>query len=715
MEDTELENEQRHQQKIQEVSQILLSKFCPSSLPQVFYPYMAGMILEEPPSNVHDLYELIGEFIKNGNKINSSLAFELCEQLNKELLEKHLITLENKLSFVAERLKAPVILNKVNLKGEGEGTGGFVDAFLGQEKFQFLDENKVTDVFKSKKKEKEDKKQREAYESHLIELDHIRKKLPPTVVLHHKEAIHGKDLMIDNLTLIVGGRNLLENTQFKLTFGRKYGLIGRNGIGKTSLLSALARGDFDKFTKGFQILLVEQEVEAEEKSALDTVLECDQLRADLMKEEKELIAQESNESALRLVAVYKELQEIDAYGAEARACTILNGLGFSNDMLHLPTTRLSGGWRMRVAIARALFVQPEILLLDEPTNHLDLDAVMWLEDYLVNWKNIVVVVSHAREFLNVVCSDVIHFFNLKLNYYRGNYDSFEKTRKQDFIQQNSKFESQKMKIDHMQSFIDKFRYNAKRASLVQSRIKALQKMELVEEIIEDPTCIFIFPTPDKLRPPLLKVEDGLFGYNETKILLKNLNFGIDMESRIAIVGANGVGKSTFLKLLMGELSLIEGSQFRHNRLRVSLFTQHHIEQLDLVLSPLEQFATSYPGSSSESYRSHLGSFGVTGNMALRPMYLLSGGQKSRVAFALSVWKNPHILIMDEPTNHLDIDAVNALIIALNNFTGGVLIVSHDQHLVASVCESIWYIRDQKLKKFNGDFEDYRRSLATGKL
>ena len=370
---------------------------------------------------------------------------------------------------------------------------------------------------------------------------------------------------------------------------------------------------------------------------------------------------------------------------------------------------------MRVAIARALFVQPEILLLDEPTNHLDLDAVMWLEDYLVNWKNIVVVVSHAREFLNVVCSDIIHFFSLKLNYYRGNYDSFEKTRKQDFIQQSKQFESQKMKIDHMQSFIDKFRYNAKRASLVQSRIKALQKMELVEEIIEDPTCIFIFPTPDKLRPPLLKVEDGLFGYNQNRLLLRNLNFGIDMESRIAIVGANGVGKSTFLKLLMGELALLEGSQFRHNRLRVSLFTQHHIEQLDLMLSPLEQFAHSYPGSSSESYRSHLGSFGVTGNMALRPMYLLSGGQKSRVAFALSVWKNPHILIMDEPTNHLDIDAVNALIIALNNFTGGVLIVSHDQHLVASVCESIWYIREQKLKKFNGDFEDYRRALATGKL
>lgn len=424
-------------------------------------------------------------------------------------------------------------------------------------------------------------------------------------------------MLIDNLTLVVGGRNLLENTSFKLSPGRKYGLIGRNGIGKTSLLSALARGDFEKFTKGYQILLVEQEVQADEKSALQSVLECDVLRADLLSEEKELskvINENSKDVATRIAEIYKELEEIDAYGAEARACTILGGLGFTNDMLYLPTTRLSGGWRMRVALARALFVQPDILLLDEPTNHLDLDAVMWLEDYLVNWRGILVVVSHAREFLNVVCSDIIHFFNLKLTYYRGNYESFDRTRKQDITQQSKQVESQKTKIEHMQSFIDKFRYNAKRASLVQSRIKVLQKMEIVEEIIEDPSCIFIFPTPDKLRPPLLKIEDGLFGYNEKFLLLKNLNFGIDMESRVAIVGANGVGKSTFLKLLMGELHLLEGSQFRHSRLRVSLFTQHHIDQLDLVLSPLEQFAQTYPGSSSESYRSHLGSFGGKKNI-----------------------------------------------------------------------------------------------------
>jgi len=267
----------------------------------------------------------------------------------------------------------------------------------------------------------------------------------------------------------------------------------------------------------------------------------------------------------------------------------------------------------------------------------------------------------------------------------------------------------------MQTFIDRFRYNAKRASLVQSRIKAMEKMELVEEVIEDPTCVFIFPTPDKLRPPLLKVEDGNFYYEPERPILRNINLAVDMETRMAIVGANGAGKSTLLKLLVGELQLKEGNQYRNGRLIVEMFTQHHVDQLKLVLSPLEQFMEDFPGHTQEAYRNHLGSFGVTGNLALRPQYLLSGGQKSRVAFAMVVWRNPHILVLDEPTNHLDIDAVNALIIALNNYKGGVVIVSHDQHLIATVCDQIWYIKDTRFKKFNGDFNDYRRDLAMGKL
>jgi len=273
-------------------------------------------------------------------------------------------------------------------------------------------------------------------------------------------------------------------------------------------------------------------------------------------------------------------------------------------------------------------------------------------------------------------------------------------------------ETQKARIEHVQKFIDKFRYNAKRASMVQSRIKSLQKMELIEELLEDPTVIFIFPTPDPLRPPLLKIDDGSFNYPDQAPILKSVNFAVDMESRIAIVGANGVGKTTLLKMITGDLSLSDGQSTRHNRLRASMFTQHHVDSLDLKLTPVEQFLQTFQGANQEAIRGHLGSFGITGTMSMRPMYLLSGGQKSRVAFAHSCWKNPHIMILDEPTNHLDIDAVNALIVALNNYTGGVLIVSHDQHLIQSVCDEIWHIKDQQLKKFNGDFDDYKEYITS---
>jgi len=367
---------------------------------------------------------------------------------------------------------------------------------------------------------------------------------------------------------------------------------------------------------------------------------------------------------------------------------------------------------MRVALARALFAEPDILLLDEPTNHLDLDAVMWLEDYLNSWENTVIIVSHAREFLNSVCTDMYHFQEQKLVYYKGDYDSFEKKRTETIIMKKRGAETQKARIEHVQKFIDKFRYNAKRASMVQSRIKSLQKMELIEELLEDPTVIFIFPTPDPLRPPLLKIDHGSFGYTDQAPILKNVNFAVDMESRIAIVGANGVGKTTLLKMITGDLNLSDGESTRHNRLRTAMFTQHHIDSLNLKLTPVEQFQESFQGAHQELIRGHLGSFGITGTMSMRPMYLLSGGQKSRVAFAHSVWKNPHIMILDEPTNHLDIDAVNALIVALNNYTGGVLIVSHDQHLIQSVCDEIWHIKDKQLKKFNGDFSDYREYITS---
>mmetsp|Transcript_35622 Transcript_35622/g.32091 ORF Transcript_35622/g.32091 Transcript_35622/m.32091 type:complete len:377 (+) Transcript_35622:750-1880(+) len=373
-----------------------------------------------------------------------------------------------------------------------------------------------------------------------------------------------------------------------------------------------------------QILLVEQEVSGTDKTVIQNVLETDMEREELLAKEKEY-KKDEEKYAQQLLDIYKRMEEINAYSCEARAAQILSGLGFHNDDFYRPTKEFSGGWRMRIALARALFAQPDILLLDEPTNHLDLDAVMWLEDYLINWPNTVIIVSHAREFLNSVCTDIYHYINQGLDYYKGNYDSFEKKRSELIVQKRREAESQKMRIEHVQAFIDKFRYNAKRASMVQSRIKSLNKMELVEEIIEDPTCVFIFPTPDKLRPPLLSIDEGTFGYSKEKPIVREANFNVDMESRIAIVGANGVGKTTFLKLLLGQLDLDAGNMTRHNRLRTSFFTQHHVDSLDITLSPVEQFLKSFPGSNHEQIRSHLGSFGISGPLQLRPMYLLSGG------------------------------------------------------------------------------------------
>ncbi|VAI51906.1 unnamed protein product [Triticum turgidum subsp. durum] len=415
----------------------------------------------------------------------------------------------------------------------------------------------------------------------------------------------------------------------------------------------------------------------------------------------------------RLEEIYKRLEFIDADAAEARAASILAGLSFTPEMQCKNTKSFSGGWRMRIALARALFIEPDLLLLDEPTNHLDLHAVLWLETYLLKWPKTFIVVSHAREFLNTVVTDVLHLHGKKLHAYKGDYDTFERTREEHLKNQMKAFETNEKARGHMQAFIDKFRYNAKRASLVQSRIKALERMEHVDAVVSDPDYKFEFPTPDdRPGPPIISFSDASFGYPGGPILFKNLNFGIDLDSRIAMVGSNGIGKSTILKLISGDLQPTSGTVFRSPKVRMAVFSQHHVDGLDLTVNPLLYMMRCFPGVPEQKLRSHLGSFGVTGNLALQSMYTLSGGQKSRVAFAKITFKKPHIILLDEPSNHLDLDAVEALIQGLLIFQGGVLMVSHDEHLITGSVDELWAVTDGKVAPFPGTFKEYKKMLTT---
>lgn len=555
-----------------------------------------------------------------------------------------------------------------------------------------------------------------------------------------------KDIHLPNIDVNFGSNRLLSGATLSMAQGRRYGLIGRNGIGKSTLLRHMALREIP-IPNHVSILYVEQEVTGDDTPALQAVLKADVWREKLMDEEKSITAElnaldelatkevnpaETNglaqgsladmntrqreirkeEISGRLGEIQAKLIDMEAESGPARAASLLSGLGIMDKDQQRPTSSFSGGWRMRLALARALFCKPDLLMLDEPSNMLDLNAIAWLENYLVEqWTGTLLVVSHDRAFLDEVATDIIHMHSQRLDAYKGNFTQFNETREERRKNQQKEYEASMAKRAHLQAFIDRWRYNANRAAQAQSKIKELERMPIIEAPEAEDVVKFRLPETDKLSPPLLRLDSVTFGYSSDKILLRDISFDVTQESRIAIVGPNGAGKSTLMKLLMGDLTPSKGDQQRNNKLRVGFFSQHHIDQLDLSVSPVAFLAAKFPGKTAEEYRGHLGAFGITGSTGLQQIATLSGGQKSRVAFAQLSLMNPHILLLDEPTNHLDVEGLDALMDAIEKWNGGVIAISHDQTFVNRVMTELWVANDGTLKKWYGSVNDYKKIIV----
>ncbi|TPX64399.1 hypothetical protein SpCBS45565_g05914 [Spizellomyces sp. 'palustris'] len=543
-----------------------------------------------------------------------------------------------------------------------------------------------------------------------------------------------KDLKLENFDIQYAGKKILQNANLSLSYGRRYGLVGKNGVGKSTLLRAIAHQEL-RLPGHIRVLHVEQEIAGDDTDALASVLQADKERTSLLAEEKQLNSALSKASTApeaaetmtkRLKEVYQRLEEIDAHTAESKASSILNGLGFSPEQQRAATKTFSGGWRMRLALARALFCKPDLLLADEVTNYLDFPAVVWLERYFQKWQATLLIVSHDRSFLDAVSTDILHLHDGLLDYYRGNFSTFVGTKAERRKNQLREYEAQLQYRQHLQAFIDRWRYNAKRAAQAQSKIKILEKLPPLEAPPKDDMegisgegqdIYFRFPDPEKLSPPILRMEEVTFGYDEQRTILSGISFDLQMDSKIAVVGPNGAGKSTLIRLMTAQVEPQKGMVSRHGRLRIALFSQHHVDQLELGASSVQFLQSRFPGMQEEDYRRVLGRFGLTGTTALQPIGTLSGGQKSRAVFAWMAMTNPHVLVLDEPTNHLDMDSIDALASALREFKGGIAIVSHDERFLDAVCNEVWVCDQGKLTRFEGKVGDgagvvnqYKKSL-----
>ncbi|SFH22447.1 ATP-binding cassette, subfamily F, member 3 [Palleronia marisminoris] len=518
-------------------------------------------------------------------------------------------------------------------------------------------------------------------------------------------------LRINDISFAIAGRPLFEGASADIPEGHKVGVVGRNGTGKTTLFR-LIRGELALeggsigLPKHARIGGVRQEVPSSDVSLLDTVLAADPERSGLMAEA------ETAADPTRIAEIQTRLADIDAWSAEARATQILRGLGFTQAEIAMPCSAFSGGWRMRVALAGVLFAQPDVLLLDEPTNYLDLEGALWLEAYLARYPHTVIVISHDRGLLNRSVTSILHLEDRKLTLYSGGYDTFARTRAARLAAKEAEISKQETRRAHLQSFVDRFRAKASKAKQAQSRLKMIERMETIQTPQEAALRAFSFPEPEELSPPIINTESVSVGYGDTVVLSK-LNLRIDQDDRIALLGRNGEGKSTLSKLLAGRLDAMGGRMTTATKLRVGYFAQHQVDELRIDETPLDHLRRMRPGETPARLRARLAGFGLTADQADMAVAGLSGGQKARLSLLIATLDAPHLLILDEPTNHLDIESREALVEALTAYSGAVILVSHDMHLLSLVADRLWLVKGGRVEPYEDDLDAYRKMLLSG--
>ncbi len=519
-------------------------------------------------------------------------------------------------------------------------------------------------------------------------------------------------LVFDDLSLYRGARPLFKGTSLTIFPGHKVGLTGANGSGKSSLFALIRselKQDSGEFNRppGWVIAHVAQETPAVTTAAIDYIMAGDEELAQL---QAELCQAETTGDGMRMAELHNRLDSIGGYTARSRAARLMHGLGFATRHEEAPLNSFSGGWRMRLNLARALMCRSDLLLLDEPTNHLDLDAVLWLEDWLRTYPGTLLLISHDRDFLDTVVDHILHIAHQELKFYNGNYSAFERRRAEQLAGQQAAYEKQVREIAHMRSFVDRFRAQATKARQAQSRLKALERLELIAPAHVDSPFIFNFRAPEQLPRPLLRLDNADAGY-QGHAVISGINRDLVPGERLGLLGPNGAGKSTLIKLLAGGLTPLAGKRSEASGLRIGYFAQHQLEQLRPQDSPLQHLLHLAPKAGEQSLRDFLGGFGFMGDDAFAPVAPFSGGEKARLVLALLVYQRPNLLLLDEPTNHLDLEMRHALDMALQDYHGGLVLVSHDRHLLRTVCDSFVLVSDGKVTPFDGDLEDYRRWIA----